>query len=111
MLFTAPHAEICFSLSIARLLEKVYLLDAGSTVVDVIGHTDDYNFDFVNDAANLTMTVGGETLKTPKTEPGTYGQYDQDGSQGYDGLYTNNSATLYPVDSNGTPMKNKTPAE
>lgn len=141
-----------------------YLLDAGSTVVDVIGHTDDYNFDFVNDAANLTMTVGGETLKTtkidetsygfgelrdgeypyvltyyatgsedvkdehfvwqinvpvsnfepvtltytvkltnPKTEPGTYGQYDQDGSQSYDGLYTNNSATLYPVDSNGTP--------
>ena len=141
-----------------------YLLDAGSKVVDVIGHTDDYNFDFVNDAANLTMTVGGETLKTtkindtsygfgelrdgeypyvltyyangsegakdehfvwqinvpvsnfepvtltytvkltnPKTEPGTYGQYDQDGSQGYDGLYTNNSATLYPVDSNGTP--------
>ena len=140
-----------------------YLLDAGSTVVDVIGHTDDYNFDFVNDAANLTMTVGGETLKTtkindtsygfgelrdgeypyvltyyangredvkdehfvwqinvpvsnfepvtltytvkltnPKTEPGTYGQYDQDGSQGYNGLYTNNSATLYPVDSNGT---------
>lgn len=140
-----------------------YLLDAGSTVVDVIGHTDDYNFDFVNDAANLTMTVGGETLKTtkindtsygfgelrdgkysyvltyyangredvkdehfvwqinvpvsnfepvtltytvkltnPKTEPGTYGQYDQDGSKGYDGLYTNNSATLYPVDSNGT---------
>lgn len=140
-----------------------YLLDAGSTVVDIIGHTDDYNFDFVNDAANLTMTVGGETLKTtkiddtsygfgelrdgeypyvltyyangsedvkdehfvweinvpvsnfepvtltytvkltnPKTEPGTYGQYDQDGSQDYDGLYTNNSATLYPVDSNGT---------
>lgn len=141
-----------------------YLLDAGSTVVDVIGHTDDYNFDFVNDAANLTMTVGGETLKTtkindtsygfgelredgtysyvltyyangsedvkdehfvwqinvpvsnfepvtltytvkltnPKTEPGTYGQYDKDGSQGYNGLYTNNSATLYPVDSNGT---------
>lgn len=140
-----------------------YLLDAGSTVVDVIGHTDDYNFDFVNDAANLTMTVGGETLKTtkindtsygfgelrdgkysyvltyyangredvkdehfvwqinvpvsnfepvtltytvklanPKTEPGTYGQYDKDGSQGYGGLYTNNSATLYPVDSNGT---------
>ena len=141
-----------------------YLLDAGSTVVDVIGYTDDYNFDFVNDAANLTMTVGGETLKTtkidetsygfgelrdgeypyvltyyangsegvkdehfvwqinvpvsnfepvtltytvkltnPKTEPGTYGQYDKDGSQSYDGLYTNNSATLYPVDSNGTP--------
>lgn len=140
-----------------------YLLDENSTVVDVIGHTDDYNFDFVNDAANLTMTVGGETLTTtkiddtsygfgelrdgkysyvltyyangredvkdehfvwqinvpvsnfepvtltytvkltnPKTEPGTYGQYDKDGSQSYDGLYTNNSATLYPVDSNGT---------
>ena len=41
-------------------------------------------------------------LTNPSTEPGTYGIYDADGSQGYEGLYTNLSATLYPVDSNGT---------
>ncbi len=41
-------------------------------------------------------------LTNPSTEPGTYGTYDADGSQGYEGLYTNLSATLYPVDSNGT---------
>lgn len=43
----------------------------------------------------LTYTV---KLTNPQTEPGTYGQYDADGSEGYDGLYTNNSAVLYPVD-------------
>ena len=140
-----------------------YLLDAGSEVVDIIGNTADYNFDFVNEPANLEMTVGGETLKTveidattygfgtpdadgtypyeltyyengygetkdecfvwsinvpvsnfepitltytvkltnPKDEPGTYGKYDENGSKDYDGLYTNNSAVLYPVDTNG----------
>ena len=46
----------------------------------------------------LTYTV---KLVNPKTEPNTYGEYDHDGSKNYDGLYTNNSATLYPVDSNG----------
>ena len=35
-------------------------------------------------------------LMNPKTEAGTYGTYDANGSHGYDGLYTNNSATLYP---------------
>ena len=35
-------------------------------------------------------------LMNPKTEAGTYGTYDANGSQGYDGLYTNSSATLYP---------------
>ena len=35
-------------------------------------------------------------LMNPKTVPGTYGTYDRDGSKGYDGLYTNNKATLYP---------------
>ena len=48
----------------------------------------------------LTYTV---QLTNPKTESGTYGTYDADGSEGYDGLYTNNEATLYPVDSNGVP--------
>lgn len=46
----------------------------------------------------LTYTVA---LRNPKTEAGTYGQYDADGSEGYQGLYTNNSATLYPVNSAG----------
>lgn len=35
-------------------------------------------------------------LMNPKTVPGSYGTYDRDGSKGYDGLYTNNKATLYP---------------
>ncbi|MCB6992199.1 VWA domain-containing protein [bacterium 210820-DFI.6.37] len=46
----------------------------------------------------LTYSV---KLTNPKTAAGTYGQYDADGSNGYDGLYTNNSAVLYPVDSSG----------
>ena len=46
----------------------------------------------------LTYSV---KLTNPKTAAGTYGQYDADGSEQYAGLYTNNSATLYPVDSNG----------
>lgn len=40
-------------------------------------------------------------LTNPQTADGTYGQYDEDGSEQYDSLYTNVSATLYPVDSNG----------
>ena len=40
-------------------------------------------------------------LMNPQTAEGTYGTYDADGSKSYDGLYTNNSATIYPVDSNG----------
>ena len=51
----------------------------------------------------LTYTV---QLMNPKGEAGTYGQYDEDGSKEYKGLYTNNSAILTPVDSNqqtGTP--------
>ena len=49
---------------------------------------------------SLTYTL---KLTNPKIEAGTYGQYDANGSLGYDGLYTNNSATLYPVDTNGQP--------
>ena len=50
----------------------------------------------------LTYTV---KLVNPKTTAGTYGVYDKygennDGSASYD-LYTNNKATLNPVDSNG----------
>lgn len=132
-----------------------YLVDAGSTVTDYIGYTEDYNFDFINEAKALSLKVGDQTyqavetaentysfaegnyvvayepgdmangemftlttnvpisqfepvqltytlkLTNPKTEPGTYGQYDANGSLGYEGLYTNNSAILYPVDTNG----------
>lgn len=46
----------------------------------------------------LTYSV---KLMNPKTEPGRYGDYDEDGSKGYTALYTNNSAMLYPIDSNG----------
>ena len=158
-----------------------YLLDAGSSVIDVIGGDDngeqyDYDFDFVNDLSKITLTVNGVEkegvplgenhygfgekinyegqevyeyeltyypnglgvatmafenedvvagelfvwdiyvpvkqfepvqltytvkLANPKTADGTYGQYDEDGSKNYAGLYTNNSAVLFPVDSNG----------
>ena len=45
----------------------------------------------------LTYTV---RLTNPKEEAGTYGTFDADGSENYNGLYTNNSATLTPKDSN-----------
>ena len=47
---------------------------------------------------SLTYSV---KLTNPKTQAGTYGEFDPDGSQKKAGLYTNNRATLYPVDSNG----------
>ena len=151
----------------------LYLVAAGSKVEDYMGYTSDYNFNFINDASKLTITVGREdaqkkldavkiddnhygfepvTVETdssdsdkvttyrynleyipgnmtdtehfvwrinvpvenfapvaltysvklvnPKSASGTYGQYDADGSKNYSGLYTNNSATLYPKDSN-----------
>lgn len=46
----------------------------------------------------LTYTV---KLTNPQTKPGTYGEDDADGSEEKGSLYTNNSATLHPVDSNG----------
>lgn len=52
------------------------------------------NFEHVS----LTYTV---QLVNPQEESGTFGTYDADGSLDADGLYTNNSATLYPIDSDG----------
>ena len=149
----------------------LYLVAAGSKVEDYMGYTSDYNFNFINDASKLTITVGkgdaqekldavkiddnhygfgpvtvetdsSDTVTTyrynleyipgnmtdtehfvwrinvpvenlapvaltysvklvnPKSASGTYGQYDIDGSKEYSGLYTNNSATLHPKDSN-----------
>ena len=150
----------------------LYLIDTGSYVEDYMGYVEgDYNFNFINDASKLTITVGRgdaqekldavkiddnhygfgpvtvETdssdkvttyrynleyipgnmtdterfvwhinvpvenlapvaltysvkLVNPKSASGTYGQYDEDGSKNYSGLYTNNSATLHPKESN-----------
>ena len=150
----------------------LYLIDTGSYVEDYMGYVDgNYNFNFINDASKLTITVGrgdaqekldavkiddnhygfgpvtvetdsSDTVTTyrynleyipgnmtdtehfvwhinvpvenlapvaltysvklvnPKSASGTYGQYDVDGSKNYSGLYTNNSATLHPKDSN-----------
>lgn len=138
------------------LKEIIYLVDKGSQVVDYIGYAEnDYDFDFVNEAARLSLKVGDQTyqaeasgentyqfangdytltylpgngreqehfvwqinvpvsnfapvqltyavrLANPKTVDGTYGEYDADGGRNLPGLYTNNSAVLYPVDSNG----------
>ncbi len=52
----------------------------------------------ITEPVQLTYKV---VLQNPKTEAGTYGKYDQYGSNGYDGLFTNNSAVLNPVDSEG----------
>ena len=159
----------------------LYTVSAGSRVEDYMGYVEgDYNFDFINDASKLSITVGtGENKETleaavigenhygfepvkkvqepeagqemttseisyryelkyepgqkkgdehftwrinvpvsnfapvaltyyvklmnPKSASGTYGQYDENGSKNYSGLYTNNSATLHPVDSNSKP--------
>lgn len=157
----------------------LYLVGAGSTVTDRMGKTADYDFDYINSAASLSLKVGEtayavsakteslnehETarylftsdgvvaanqaeapfvlhyyakgtdgasdecfvwdinvpvsnfapvqltykvkLTNPKTAPGTYGTYDadgskNDGSENYEGLYTNNSAVLIPKNSSG----------
>ena len=50
-----------------------------------------------NEPVQLTYTV---KLVNPKNNPGeSYGRYDEDGSEEYDGLYTNQKAVLHPVGS------------
>ena len=53
----------------------------------------------VSNFAPVALTYSVK-LVNPKSASGTYGQYDADGSKKYSGLYTNNSATLHPKDSN-----------
>ena len=53
----------------------------------------------ITEPVQLTYSV---KLTNPKSESGTYGTYDEDGSEGYTGLYTNDKAVLYPVASDGT---------
>lgn len=57
-----------------------------------------------NEPVQLTYTV---KLINPKTADGTYGKYDRDGSQHYEGLYTNQEAVLYPVDSRGNEYRSE----
>ena len=70
MAYLAGGEEVSFD-SIRQ--EIVYLLGAGSCVVDEIGSGTDnkgnaYHFDFVDDAANLALTVGGRTYTVTKAE-------------------------------------------
>ncbi|MBQ9036897.1 MAG: Cna B-type domain-containing protein, partial [Erysipelotrichaceae bacterium] len=51
-----------------------------------------------DDPVQLTYSVH---LDNPKTEDGEYGVYDEKGKAGEKELYTNNVATLYPVDTKG----------
>ncbi len=46
--------------------QLIQLVDAGSVVVDEIGETDEYAFDFINDASRLTLTVDGTELVVDK---------------------------------------------
>lgn len=46
-------------------------------------------------------------LMNPKSKPGTYGEYDRDGSAGKTGLFTNTKAILHPVNSNGEKGKDE----
>ncbi len=60
--------------------------------------TENFRWDINVPVTNLRYVQLHYTVKlmAPKTAVGTYGIYDWDGSKGYDGLYTNNQATLYP---------------
>ncbi len=71
MNFLAGNKEVSFDTIQNDIL---YLLDAGSKVVDFMGNdTDDhgntYDFKFVPEAAKLTLTVGGQTYTTVEAEP------------------------------------------
>ena len=61
-----------------------YFVDAGSYVIDQMGSgTDDdwsYDFDFVNDAQYLTLTVGGETRTVTSLGENSYGFGEPNGS-------------------------------
>lgn len=54
----------------------------------------------VSKFASVSLTYQVK-LTNAQTSSGTYGTYDKNGSQNKDSLYTNKSATLYPVDSDG----------
>ena len=52
----------------------LYLVGPGSTVTDYMGYVEgDYNFDFVNDAAALSLKVGDDSYQAIKLEDNKYG--------------------------------------
>ena len=61
-----------------------YFVDAGSYVIDQMGSGEDqgwkYDFDFVNDAQYLTLTVGGETRTVTSLGESSYGFGEPNGS-------------------------------
>ena len=70
--------------------EILYSLGIGSTVHDVMGGDQTYDFDFVNDSAQLTIKLqSGETLSATKIAENTYGFGDQlsDGTYAYELVY------------------------
>lgn len=48
--------------------EIYYFIDAGSYVIDEMGKTDDYDFNFIDNVDQLELTVGGEVLEADKLE-------------------------------------------
>lgn len=67
----------------------LYLVGAGSTVTDYMGYVEgDYNFDFVNDAAALSLKVGDDSYQAIKFEDNKYGfkpsGNNSDGNNSYD---------------------------
>ena len=68
----------------------LYYVGPRSTVTDVMGYVkDDYNFDFVNKAEDLTMTVGGVELKAQIISDNRYafGEKDDQGNYPYELTY------------------------
>ena len=62
----------------------------------------------INEAISIVNTVElkyNVQLTNPKTEAGTYGEYDANGENGYESLLTNNVAVLYPVDTKGNALE------
>ena len=67
----------------------LYLVGPGSTVTDYMGYVEgDYNFDFVNDAAALSLKVGDDSYQAIKLEDNKYGfkpsGNNSDGNNSYD---------------------------
>ena len=67
----------------------LYLVGAGSTVTDTMGYVEgDYNFDFVNDAAALSLKVGDDSYAAVKLDNNKYGfkpsGNNSDGNNSYD---------------------------
>lgn len=70
--------------------DVLYSLGIGSTIHDVMGGDDTYDFDFVNDASELKIELqSGETLSATKISDNTYGFGEQlaDGSYPYELVY------------------------